>query len=121
MSIQDPWFKNITYLLTYSEFPEGLKTKKRRDIKLKATKYVILDDKLFKISIDVTFLRCIDKQQRERFLKTFHDEACHRNFPSLVTALRYCGNATIGPECLEMLTTRCQNAKNVRCSLADPS
>lgn len=88
VSLQDPWFENIAYFLTYGECPEGLTAKQRRDLKLKATKYVIWEDKLYKRSIDGTFLRCVDKQQQERLLKNFHDEACGGHFSSSVTAFK---------------------------------
>ena len=50
------------------------KCKKRRDLKLKVAKYVIWDGKIFKRAIDGMFLRCVDKQQQEKLLKTFHDD-----------------------------------------------
>ena len=75
------------YLLTYDECPKGLTAKKRRDLKLKTAKYVIWD-KIFKISLDETFLRCVDKQQQERLLKIFHNEACGGHFSSTVTAFK---------------------------------
>lgn len=46
VSLQDPWFSNIAYYLTYGECPDGLTAKQRRDLKNKALKYVILDDVL---------------------------------------------------------------------------
>jgi hypothetical protein len=48
VSLQDPWFENIVYFLTYGECPEGLTAKQRRDLKLKSTKYVIWEDRLYK-------------------------------------------------------------------------
>ena len=88
IGLYDSWFENISYFLTYGECPEGLTAKKRRDLKLKATKYVIWDGKLFKRAIDSTFLRCVDKQQQEKLLKTFHNEACGGHFSSSVTAFK---------------------------------
>ena len=85
VGMQDSWFGNITYLLTYGECLEGMTTKQRRDLKLKVAKYVIWDDKLFKKAIDGTFIRCVDKQQQENLLRTFHDEACGGNFSSSFT------------------------------------
>lgn len=61
VGLYDSWFENISYLLTYGECPKGLNAKQRRDLKLKAVKYVIWDGKLFKRAIDGTFLRCVDK------------------------------------------------------------
>ena len=49
---------------------------------------MIWDGKLFKRAIDGTFLRCVDKQQQEKLLKTFHGEACGGNFSSSVTTFR---------------------------------
>ena len=84
VGMQDSWFENIAYLLTYRECPDGLTTRQRRDLKLKVAKYVIWDNKLFKKAIDGAFLRCMDKQQQEKLLRTFHDEACGGHFSSLV-------------------------------------
>ena len=63
VSLQDPWFSNIAYYLTYGKCPKGLTAKQRRDLKTKALKYVIHDDFLYKRAIDRTFLRCVDKEK----------------------------------------------------------
>ena len=47
VGLHDPWFENINYLLKYVECLEGLSVRQRRDHKLKATKYLIWDGKLF--------------------------------------------------------------------------
>ena len=93
VGLYDSWFENISYLLTYGECVEGLTARQRRDLKLKVAKYVIWDGKLFKKDIDGTFLRCVDKKQQEKLLRTFHDEACGGHFSSSVTdfkILRQC-------------------------------
>ena len=63
VSLQDPWFSNISYYLTYGECPDGLTVKQKRNLKNKALKYVIFDDVLYKKAIDGIFLRCVDKEQ----------------------------------------------------------
>ena len=88
IGLYDSWFKNISYFLTYGECLEGLNAKQRRDLKLRAAKYVIWDGKLFKRAIDGTFLRCVDKPQQEKLLKTFHDEACGGHLSSSVTTFK---------------------------------
>ena len=88
VGLYDSWFENISYLLTYGECREGLNAKKIRDLKLKAAKYVIWDGKIFKRAIDGTFLRCVDKQQQEKLLKTFQDKACGGNLSSSVTTFK---------------------------------
>ena len=47
IGLYDSWFENISYLLTYGVCPEGLTARQRRDLKLKSSKYVIWDGKLF--------------------------------------------------------------------------
>ena len=61
VGLHDMWFEDIAYFLAYGECLEGLTTRQRRDLRLMATKYVILDGKLLKKSIDGTFLRRVDK------------------------------------------------------------
>jgi hypothetical protein len=65
-----------------------LTCKKRRDLKIKAAKYVIYDDQLYKRVVDGTFLRYVDAPQQERLLKAFHSEACGGHFSSIVTAYK---------------------------------
>lgn len=98
VGLYDPWFENISYFLTYGECPEGLNAKQKRDLKLKATKYVIWDGILFKRAIDGTFLRYLDKQQQQKLLKTFHDEACGGHFSSSVTSFKILRQRYYWPE-----------------------
>jgi len=65
-----------------------LNVKQRRDLKLKAAKYVIWDIKIFKRASDGTFLRCVDKKQHEKLLRAFHDETCGGHFSSSVTTFK---------------------------------
>ena len=88
VGLHDTWFEDIAYFLTYGECSKGQTSRQRRDLKLKAAKYVIWDGKLFKKAIDGTFLRCVDKKQQEKLLKTFHDEACGGNFSSSIMAFK---------------------------------
>ena len=62
VSLQDPWFSNIAYFLTFGECPNELTTKKRRYLKTKSLKFAIRDDVLYKRAIDGTFMRCMDKE-----------------------------------------------------------
>lgn len=41
VGMQDSWFENIAYLLTYEECPEGMTARQKRDLKFKVAKYVI--------------------------------------------------------------------------------
>ena len=80
VSLQDPWFSNIAYFLTYGDCPDGLTYKHKRDLRIRSAKYVRYDDQLYKRVINGTFLRCVDKPQQERLLQTFDNESCGGNF-----------------------------------------
>ena len=56
--------------MTYGESLDGLITKWKRDLKTKAFKYVIHDDVVYKRAIDVTFMRCVDKEKQVKFLRS---------------------------------------------------
>ncbi|XP_059073727.1 uncharacterized protein LOC131874393 [Cryptomeria japonica] len=62
------------------------------NLRLKAAKYVILDNILYKKGLDGTFLRCVDKPHQEALLKTFHNEACGGHFSSIVTMYKILRN-----------------------------
>lgn len=66
--------------------------KDKRNLRLKATKYVIFNDILYKRGLDGTFVRCVDKSLQESLLKTFHDKACGGHFSSTVTAYKILRN-----------------------------
>ncbi|KAH9331585.1 hypothetical protein KI387_003693 [Taxus chinensis] len=80
------WSADIAYYLTYGEFPPHLDYKQRRTLKLKATKFVIWYHALYKRGMDGCFLRCIDKERREKLLRAYHDQACGGHFSAMVTA-----------------------------------
>lgn len=51
------------HFLTYGECPEHLTGKEKRNLRLKATKYTIIDDILYKKVLDGAFLKCVDRDQ----------------------------------------------------------
>lgn len=69
-----------------------MSTKEQRNLKLKAAKYVIYQDVLYKKGLDGTYLRCIDKPQQQRLLEVYHGEACGGHFSSSVTAYKILRN-----------------------------
>lgn len=88
ISLQDEWFSDIAYYLTYGECPKHLSGKKKINLKMKVERYVIWEDTLYKRGLDGAFLKCVDKSQHERLLGIFHNEACGGHFSSTVTALK---------------------------------
>ncbi|XP_059067735.1 uncharacterized protein LOC131858500 [Cryptomeria japonica] len=92
VGLQDTWFFEVAYYLTYGCCPGHLSTKEKRNLKLKAAKYVIWQDVLCKKGLYGTYLRCVDKPQQRKLLEVYHDEACGGHFSSLVTAFKILRN-----------------------------
>lgn len=92
VGLQDSWFANIAYYLTYGDFLAHLSSREKKKKRLKAAKYVIFDDVRYKKGLDGTFLRCVDNLLQESLLKTFHDEASGHHFSSTVTTYKILRN-----------------------------
>ena len=88
VGLKDEWFSDIAYFLTYGECLDHLKGMDRRILQLRVAKFVIVNDVLYKRGLDGMFLRCIDTDQQEKLLKTFHNEACGGHFSSTVTTFK---------------------------------
>ncbi|XP_059067483.1 uncharacterized protein LOC131858300 [Cryptomeria japonica] len=69
VGLQDTWFFDVAYYLTYGSFSGHLSTKEQRHLKLKEAKYVIWQDVLYKKGLDGTYLRCVDKPQQRKLLE----------------------------------------------------
>ena len=53
--------------------PSSLNYKNKRALRLKATKYEIIDDVLFRKNYDSILLRCIEKTEAKKVLQELHD------------------------------------------------
>lgn len=82
-------------LMVYPQVTYQLKEK--RNLRLKATKYVIVDNVLHKKGLDGMFLRCIDKDQQQKLLQTFHNEAYGGHYSSSVIAFKILRNCYYWP------------------------
>lgn len=63
VGLKDEWYSNIAYFLTYGECPNHVKGKDRRSLQLKATKFLIIDDILYKRGLDGMILRYVNSNQ----------------------------------------------------------
>lgn len=54
---------DVAHYPTYGECLDYLTPREKRNLRLKARKYVIFDDVLYKKGPYGTFLRCVDKEQ----------------------------------------------------------
>ena len=90
--MKDLRFSYISYFLTNGESFESMTSKEKRILRLKAAKYVILNDVLYKRGLDGMFLRCMDLDQHKKLLQTFHNEACGGHYSSTITAFKIHGS-----------------------------
>lgn len=97
VGLQDIWFSDVAYYLTYGSCPSHLSAKEQRNLKLKVAKYIIWRDVLYKKGLDGTYLRCVDKPQQQKLLEIYHGEAYGRHFSSSVTAFKILRNCFYWP------------------------
>lgn len=75
VGVKDEWYSDVAYFLTCGRCPDHLKGKDRCTLQLRVAKFIIVDDILYKRGLDGMFLRCVDTDQQDKLLRTFHDEA----------------------------------------------
>ena len=73
------WYGDIVYFLLYLQCPENLNKKAIRSLKLKATKYCLVDQQLYWKDPGGIFLRCLDKSEIEEVISESHEGACGGN------------------------------------------
>jgi hypothetical protein len=59
---EHPWYKNLIYYLQNQRCPDNLDTHQRRRLHIEYTRYVIIRDFLFRISIDGVLLHCVNNE-----------------------------------------------------------
>lgn len=74
--------------LRLTSCPRHLSTKEQRNLKLKADKYVIWQDILYKKGLDGTYLHYVDKEKQQNLLHAYDNEACGGHFSSTVTTFK---------------------------------
>lgn len=92
VGLKDDQFYDIAYFLTYGESPKHITTKVEIKLRLKATKYTIIDNVLYKKGLDGAFLRCVDKDQHKKLLNSLHNEAFGDNFSFTMSSFKIMRN-----------------------------
>lgn len=67
-----PWYSDILYYLNHEKCPENLNSHQRRKLGLDSSKYVIVNNHLFRRSYDGLLLRCIDDHGTQGVLESMH-------------------------------------------------
>jgi hypothetical protein len=71
-----PWYYDIRNLVENKVYPKGVDKKERRVLRLLATQYILYGGLLYRRSYEGVHLRCVDKEEAERFIKEVHQGVC---------------------------------------------
>eukprot|EP00253_Pinus_taeda_P031651 PITA_31651 len=74
--LQSPWYADISFVLLNLQAPPGLSKTKKRFLKMKASKFYILDHALFWKNHEGVLLSCLIKEEIDKVLKEFHAGDC---------------------------------------------
>jgi hypothetical protein len=68
--VEDDWRKEI------ADYLENLSRKVSRKLRYKATKFVLLDGRLYYKSLDGVLLQCLGQEEAKRMMSEVHDGLC---------------------------------------------
>ena len=71
-----PWYSDIIYVLKNLSPPPGMTTNKARTLKLKATKFCILNSALYWKDPGGILLNCLMEEEVKKFMEDFHGREC---------------------------------------------
>ena len=74
--LDSPWYADVIYVLLNLHDPPGLSRTKKRFLKMKASKFCILDNALFWKNHEGILLNCLIKEEADKVLKEFHAGDC---------------------------------------------
>lgn len=74
--VDSPWYSNIVYVLQNLYPPLGMARNKGRTLKLKATKYCILNSALFWRDSGGVLLNCLVEDEEKQIMEDFHKGDC---------------------------------------------
>jgi hypothetical protein len=66
---EHPWYKNLVYYLQNQRCPDNLDTHQRKRLSLESARYIIIGDFLFRRSVDVMLLRCVNNKEEKKLLQ----------------------------------------------------
>ena len=70
------WYADIVHFLLFLQCPDHLDKKAARSLKLKATKYCVIEDQLFWKYPGCILLRCLDQFEIGEVILESHEGAC---------------------------------------------
>ena len=73
---ESTWYADIVHLLLYLQCPKHLDKKAAQSLKLKATKYCLVDQQLCWKDPGGILLRCLEKAEIKEVISESHEGAC---------------------------------------------
>ena len=74
--LESPWYADITHVLLNLQAPLGLSRTKKRFLKMKASKFCIIDNVLFWRNHEGILLNCLTLDETDKVLREFHAGDC---------------------------------------------
>jgi len=74
--LQTPWYADICFVLLNLHAPPGLSRTKKRLLKMKASKFCIIDSALFWKNHEGILLNCLTLNETDNVMKEFHAGDC---------------------------------------------
>eukprot|EP00253_Pinus_taeda_P016796 PITA_16796 len=74
--LQSPWYTDICFVLLNLQAPPGLSKTKKIFLKMKASKFCIIDNVLFSKKHEGILLNCLTSDETDKVLKEFHAGDC---------------------------------------------
>ena len=88
MSIDSPWFADISNYLVTRKTPPHLSAREKRNIIQKSVAYSWIQGDLFYTGLDLIIRRCVREEEVLDILKYAHDEPCGGHFTDKRTAYK---------------------------------
>jgi hypothetical protein len=70
---QDSWYDDVSYFLHPDTYPEYLKPRERRELRLKSARYRLINSILFHLNYDGVLLICLENEDVERVVRELHE------------------------------------------------
>ena len=74
--VESDWYKDVVYFLLYLQFPLELNKSECRSLKLKAMKYVLMDQILYWKDPGGILMKCLEKYEVDAVIAELHSGVC---------------------------------------------
>ena len=83
---QCDWYTNVIHYLQHMEVPPHLPDNEKRNTKLQAISYIIVQNNLWCRNFEGVLLKCVDKERAKDVLKEMHAGVCGEHYMAKTTA-----------------------------------